>query len=170
MKHIKPLLLCLALIAPYSVSADTNTSTSNTKTESKEKIDPAFTKAAKRLFKTMHLDKAYTQMIDSNTAFVIKSNPKLKVAEKEIHAFYEKYTSWKKIEPEMTKLYFEYYETKEVQALSKFYETDLGQKSLELMPLLYKESQGIGVKLLKDHVDELKALAKKTLEAAATKK
>ena len=168
MKRIKPLLLCLALMAPYGVSAETNTSTIQTQTP--EKIDPAFTKAAERLFKTMHLEKAYTQMINSNTAFVIRSNPKLKIAEKKIHHFYEKYTSWKQIKPEMTKLYFEYYETNELQALSKFYETDLGQKSLELMPLLYKESQVIGVKLLKSHVNELKALAKKTLEAAATPK
>jgi len=168
MKRIKPLLLCLALIAPYSISAETNTST--TKTVVQEKIAPTFVKAAKRLFKIMHLEKAYTEMVDANTAYIIKNNPKLKVIETKIHAFYEEYTGWKQIEPELTKLYFEYYETNELKKLGDFYETDLGQKSLELMPLLYKESQIIGVKLLKSHVGELKALAKKTLETAASTK
>jgi hypothetical protein len=152
-------------MTPYLVSAEINTTTPH-----KEKIDPSFGKASERLFEAMHLRKAYSQMIDTNTAYIIKSNPKLKIIKAKIHAFYEKYTSWKQIKPKLTKLYFEYYETEELEKLSDFYETDLGQKSLELMPQLYKESQMIGVKLLKDHIAELKALAKKTLEATTTQK
>ncbi|MCF6244127.1 MAG: DUF2059 domain-containing protein [Sulfurovum sp.] len=159
-KQIKILCLSFTLLLPVYATAKQELTTET----NQKKLDPAFINAAEKFFKSMNTEDNYRKIIDSTTETLIKANPNLKNAKKDIRAFYAKYIGWSSIKEDMIRLYERYYTIPELEDITNFYQTDTGQKTLKLMPTLYKEGQDLGVKLVQEHIGELKDIIQKSMK------
>jgi len=161
-KNIKTFLLCTALVLPFYATAEQ--AVPKISIESNQtKLDPAYINAAEKFFNSMNIQDSYAKMIDSSTEMVIRTNPTLVEAKKEIRAFYEKYIGWNNIKEPMIRLYAKYYSISELEEIANFYQTDVGQKTIKLLPVLFKEGQELGMGLVQEHIDELQDIVKKTI-------
>jgi len=159
LNQLKTLLLCTTLLLPVYATADQNTSTHN----SLKRLDPAYINAMEKFFKSMHLEENYKKIIDSSTDMLLKTNPSLRNAKQGIRAFYAKYIGWESIKPGLMQIYAKYYTISELEDITNFYQTDTGQKTLKLFPQTYKEGQELGMRLVNEHIDELKEIAQKSM-------
>lgn len=158
----KSLLIITALALPFSLYA----SEVNTTIESNTSVDTSIS-MANELLKTMGMEKTYAGMIDNVTQMQLYQNPKLKVIEPTIHAFFVKYMGWDALKYDMAKMYAKSYTLKELEELIAFYKTKVGEKTLKLMPELAMTGTEIAKKKLTEHIGELKSMVKSELKKIA---
>jgi hypothetical protein len=159
----KSLLLAAALILPFSLQA--------TETASATKVAPKTTvsahaanSAAYTLLATMNMKESYEGMITRITQMQIQANPQLKAIEPTIHAFFTKYMGWEAQRGDIAALYAKNYTAEELNELNKFYQTPLGQKTVQLMPQLAAAGAQIGQSKLASHMGELKIMVEAELK------
>jgi len=156
----KSLLILASLALPFSAYA---TEASAMKVAPKSQNNSAVT-AAYELLKTMNMDKTYAGMIERITQMQIQQNPQLKVIEPTIHAFFKKYMGWDALKEEMAKVYAKNYTAKELGEIIAFYKTEVGQKTVQLMPQLAAAGAKIGQSKLAEHMGELKIMVESELK------
>jgi hypothetical protein len=66
--------------------------------------------------------------------------------------------SWDKIKEDYIQVYMSVYTQEEVQELIKFYQSPIGQKTIEKMPLLMQQSMAISQKYMKNILPRLQAI------------
>jgi hypothetical protein len=125
--------------------------------------------AAYTLLATMNMSESYKGMIKRVTQMQIQANPKLKAIEPTIQAFFDKYMGWEAQKGDIAALYAKNYTTEELQELSKFYQTPLGQKTVQLMPQLAAAGAKIGQSKMMQHMPEMKAMIEAELKKINTK-
>jgi hypothetical protein len=108
-------------------------------------------------------------MIKRVTQMQIQANPQLKAIEPTIQAFFDKYMGWEAQKGDIAALYAKNYTTEELQELSKFYQTPLGQKTVQLMPQLAAAGAKIGQSKMMQHMPEMKAMIEAELKKLNTK-
>ena len=161
LKIVSKIALVAALAMPVVVSAEAPKVDANATKE--VKIDTARLNAAKDLVASMGIKDSYAKMIDQATQGLVLRQPKLKSVEGEIKAFYTKYIGWDTIKDKMAAIYAKHYTVKELNELKDFYKSDIGQKSIKLMPQIMQEGQKLGASSVMAHADELKAIISKAL-------
>lgn len=85
----------------------------------------------------------------------IKSAPLLAKHRKELEAFYDKYLSYDRLKNDLVAIYSQHFTDAELDALIQFYQTDVGQKSLKILPKLTQESMELGQRIVKQNIHEL---------------
>ena len=127
--------------------------------------DEASEAAAANFFKALNYRVQYQKTIDKLIDAQISQQPILKPYRAEMHAFLNKYMSWDSIKDEMIKLYGETFTAAELEELTRFYATPLGQKSLQKMPELMAKASILGQQRVQAHeqefVDMIEAARKK---------
>jgi hypothetical protein len=73
-------------------------------------------------------------------------------------AFLNKYMSWASLKDDMAKIYMAEFSESELNELTKFYQTPLGKKSIQKMPVLMTKGAEIGQKRVQEHLPELQAV------------
>ena len=126
--------------------------------------------AAFTLLATMNMKESYDGMIKRITQMQIDANPELKAIQPTIEAFFTKYMGWEAQRGDIAALYAKNYTTKELKALSKFYQTPLGQKTVQIMPQLAAASAQIGQSRMLKHMPEMQKMIDTELKKATTKK
>ncbi|HIQ46331.1 MAG TPA: DUF2059 domain-containing protein [Sulfurovum sp.] len=126
--------------------------------------------AAYTLLATMNMKESYEGMIKRITQMQIQANPQLKAIEPTIHAFFTKYMGWEAQRGDIAALYAKNYTTEELKELNKFYQTPLGQKTVQLMPQLAAASAQIGQSKMMAHMPEMKAMIESELKKVSAKK
>ena len=126
--------------------------------------------AALTLLATMNMKKSYEGMIKRITQMQIDAKPELKAIQPTIEAFFTKYMGWEAQRGDIAALYAKNYTTKELQELSKFYQTPLGQKTVQIMPQLAAASAQIGQSKMMKHMPEMKAMIETELKKTSIKK
>ena len=155
------LLLAAILALPFSLQA----------TETKTTVSAhAANSAAYTLLATMNMKESYEGMITRITQMQIQSNPQLKTIEPTIHAFFTKYMGWEAQRGDIAALYAKNYTTEELNELNKFYQTPLGQKTVQLMPQLAAAGAKIGQSKMMGHMPEMKAMIEAELKKTNSKK
>jgi len=138
--------------------------------------DDNATQAAYELLKATNMKKVYNETLITS----IKKQEKMlpitlrydkefvKDYEKILKDYFNKYMGWELMKEDIVKLYTKYFTAKELQELKEFYSTDLGKKSLKLLPTITAESMQLAQKKLQPHSAELKLklnkLIAKTIE------
>jgi hypothetical protein len=165
----KTLLLTAILALPFSLQA--------TEAPSAAKVSPKTTvaahaanSAAYTLLATMNMKESYEGMIKRITQMQIEANPQLKAIEPTIHAFFTKYMGWEAQRGDIAALYAKNFSTEELNELNKFYQTPLGQKTVQLMPKLAAAAAQIGQSKMMQHMPEMKAMIEAELKKVNTKK
>ena len=161
LKIVTKIALVTALAMPVVVSAEAPKVDVNATKE--VKIDPAVLNASKELVASMGIKDSYGQMIDQATKGLVLRQPKLKSVEGEIKAFYTKYIGWDVIKDKMAAIYAKHYTVKELGELKDFYKSEVGQKSIKLMPQIMQEGKKLGTSSVMAHADELKKIITKVL-------
>ncbi len=168
LKIVSKIALVVALAMPAVVNAEAAKVDTNATKE--VKVDSARLEAAKELVASMGIKNSYAKMIDQATKSLVLRQPKLKSVEGEIKAFYTKYIGWDTIKDKMAAIYAKHYTVKELGELKKFYESEVGQKSIKLMPQIMQEGKKLGSSSVMAHIDELKKIMMKALAPKAQAK
>lgn len=164
----KSLLIMASLALPFSAYA-TEISAMKVPPTTKAIVNPAIA-TAHELLKTMNMDKTYAGMIERVTQMQLQQSPQLKVIEPTIHAFFNKYMGWDALKDDMAAIYAKNYTLKELEEIIVFYKTDVGQKTVQLMPQLAASGAQIGQNKLAQHMGELKEMVEAELKKLAESK
>jgi uncharacterized protein len=128
-------------------------------------------KAAESLLSQMNMDAVLSQTIDQTLQMQIKANPAIAPYEQEMKTFLKKYMSWAGLEGDMIKLYMDAFTESELNELNKFYQTPVGKKTLQQMPVLMAKGAEIGQRRVQEHLPELQAtIAEKEKAKGGAKK
>ena len=135
-------------------------------------LTPEAEKAAYRLFDVLKMKEGISNALDQSLKAQVKRQPAMAPYEDIYKNFFHKYTKWEDMKKDLAKLYAQAFSVKEMQELTKFYSSEVGKKSLTLMPRLTQLSMLMAQQRIAKHADELKkAVAEKAkeLDAAAKK-
>jgi hypothetical protein len=179
----KTLLIAATLALPLSLQAQCGAATTTTKEAPKAmkceagKCGGAMKKAPKStipahqansealtLLATMNMKGSYEGMIKRITQMQIQAKPQLSSIEPTIEAFFTKYMGWEAQRGDIAALYAKNYSVEELKTLNKFYQTPLGQKTVQLMPQLAAASAQIGQSRMMKHMPEMKAMIEAELK------
>lgn len=126
--------------------------------------------AALTLLATMNMKESYEGMIKRITQMQIDAKPELEAIRPAIEAFFTKYMGWEAQRGDIAALYAKNYTPEELKALNKFYQTPLGQKTVQIMPQLAAASAQIGQSRMMEHMPEMKAMIESELNKVDGKK
>lgn len=136
-KTSKSLLLVATLALPFSLQATDAPSVATT-------APSASITAAHQLLETMNMRQTYARMIEKVTQMQLQQNPELKIIQPAIYA--KNYTA------------------QELGKFNAFYQTSVGQKTVQLMPQLAAAGAQIGQSKLAAHIGELKIMIETELK------
>lgn len=163
----KALLLTAIMTLPLSLQAQCGAAPSDEKIAPKSMKTVAAHQAnseAYTLLATMNMKNSYEGMIKRITEMQIQSNPELEKIKPMIEAFFTKYMGWEAQRGDIAALYAKNYTVEELKELNKFYQTPLGQKSVQIMPQLAAASAQIGQSKMMGHMPEMKAMIEAELK------
>lgn len=151
------LAAALVLAAP-AVQAQSTTATSATAAP----VSASHRKAAEELLVTTGSEKNMSEMTSRMLDVQLEQRPEMKPVEPEMRAFINKYMSWQSIKDDLVQLYAQEFTEKELKELNKFYQTPVGRKTIQKMPMLMQAGMEIGQKRVQEHLPELqKSIADK---------
>lgn len=108
--------------------------------------DDAHTAAAKRLIKVMKLDTQYKQGLVSSMEAQVQTDPQLAPFKEIMLEWALTHVGWDAIEADFIELYKSAFTADELNQLADFYETPLGQKTVEKLPELAQKGMEIGMR------------------------
>ena len=111
--------------------------------------------AAEQLLNLMEMEKMMSQSVDQMLAMQMKQSPGMAQYEPQMRAFLSKYMSWGTVKEDMVKIYMAEFTEPEIKELIKFYQTDVGKKTVQKMPTLLAKSAELSQKRMQEHMPEL---------------
>ena len=135
-------------------------------------LTPEAEKAAYKLFDVLKMKEGISGALNQSLKVQVKRQPAMAPYEDIYKKFFAKYTKWDDMKKDLAKLYAQAFSVKEMEELTKFYSSDVGKKSLTLMPRLTQLSMLLAQQRIAKHADELKKAVEeraKQLEAEAKK-
>lgn len=121
--------------------------------------------AAETLLNTIYTDASFNQLIEQELIARVEANANVKPYLPEMRAFLQKYMSWSAMRPQLTALYAREFSILELEELTRFYQSPVGRKASEKLPLLMRSGMEIGQQTVQQHLPELT----KTIEEKAKK-
>jgi hypothetical protein len=132
-------------------------------------ISNSLRKAAEEALEVANTEKNIATSIDRMLAMQSQQNPNLKAMEPVFREFFSKYMSWAVLKEDMVQLYAREFTEKELKEMTKFYQTPVGRKALEKMPILMQGGMEIGQRRMQEHMPELQqAIAEKMKSQSPT--
>ncbi|MCB1687643.1 MAG: DUF2059 domain-containing protein [Halioglobus sp.] len=126
---------------------------------------------AEELLELMGMEAALDQSISQMRDAQLQQNPGMAPYEGVMMAFFNKYTSYASLKQEMAQATAEAFTLAELQEITAFYSSDVGQKVVQKMPQLMAQGAQLGMSRLQDNVGELqesiKAEAERNQESPA---
>jgi hypothetical protein len=154
---MKKVILVLVFVLGAVWAKDVNSTTNA------EKLDKETLKITYELFEATGLKKNMDFMIEKSVKKLIARVPKLKSAEEDLKKFYDKYISYDAVKEDMAKIYAQEFTKEEIKELLKFYNSPVGKKAVEKMPVLFKKGAMLGQNTLNKHQEELKKIIQRAL-------
>ncbi|WP_456433850.1 DUF2059 domain-containing protein [Nitratifractor sp.] len=134
-------------------------------------LTPEAEKAAYALFDALKMKEGIRDALLRSLEIQIKRQPAMAPYEDIYKKFFLKYTKWEDMKKDLAKLYAQALTPEEMRKLTKFYSSDLGKKSLVVMPRLTQLSMLLAQQRIAKHAKELKeAVAKRAKELEAKAK
>ena len=171
----KTLLIAATLALPFSLQAQCGQGKCGGESGMK-KVASATTipahmanNEALTLLATMNMQEGYEGMIKRITQMQIQAKPELAKIEPTIEAFFTKYMGWEALKGDVAALYAKNYSIEELKELNKFYQSPLGQKTVQIMPQLAAASAQIGQSRMMQHMTEMKAMVEAELKKLTVK-
>jgi hypothetical protein len=150
MKLLLPILIALSFLQPSALRAD----------------EASHKKAAESLLALMGMETLLSQSVDQMLAMQVQQNPAIAPYQAQMKTFLSKYMSWDSLKDDMAKIYMTEFTEAELNDLNKFYQTPLGKKTVQRMPVLMTKGAEMGQKRMQEHLPELQA----AIQAAGAEK
>jgi len=169
---MKVLLAASLLMGGSALMAEQKAPAQAAKAPKLKPLTPEAEKAAYRLFDVLKMKEGIRNALDQSLKIQVKRQPAMAPYEDIYKNFFHKYTKWDEMKKDLAKLYAQAFTPKEMDALAKFYSSEVGKKSLTVMPRLTQLSMLLAQQRIAKHADELKkavAAKAKELEKAAKK-
>jgi hypothetical protein len=131
--------LCFFLIFAAFVRADEN----------------SHKKAANELLVTMDIQKMLEKSNARMVTLQLARNRKIAGYENVLNTFYNKYSNWDIVKDDVIKMYTEKFTEAELNELTKFYKSPVGQKALAEIPTLMLHTIAAGQKNIEKNLPEL---------------
>jgi hypothetical protein len=141
MKRFFVALLLLAVV-PMSHAQDQNS---------------AHYKAAEQMLNLMDMPTVLKKSVDEMVAMQVQQNPSIAPYEAVMKEFLGKYMSWDSLKADMIKIYMDEFTESELGELNRFYQTPVGRKTVEKMPVLMTKGAQLGGQRVQQHMPELQA-------------
>lgn len=135
------LLVALCLLAAASARA--------------QEVSASHLQASEDLLRQMDMERMMTRSIDTLVDGQLQANPQLVPFEDIMREFLTDAMSWESVGPDLVRIYAEAYTEVELRELSVFYATDLGQKTIQQMPILMQQGMEIGQQAVQERQPEL---------------
>jgi uncharacterized protein len=130
-------------------------------------VSTSHERAAAELVDVVRLEQVTTASIATMTDAMISQNPMLAQLRDVFISFFKEYVRWEELRPEYVRMYREAYSEAELNELIAFYRTPVGQKTVELMPVLMQRGAQIGQKQIQPHLPELQRRIEARLKGGA---
>lgn len=111
--------------------------------------------AAAELLEAMNTQQTFEASMDAMVEMQVQQNPQMAQLEDVFREFFKEHMAWEQIQPDYVALYTDLYTEEELQEMTAFYQTDIGQKMVEVMPEMAVRSQQIAQQHLQEHAGEL---------------
>ena len=131
--------------------------------------DAASKAQATLLLQAMDMDKVMNASIEQITDSQLKQNPSLMPYREVMAEFFRRHMHFEAVKEPIAELYGNAYTAKELEDLTRFYETPTGKKSIQLMPLLMSKGAEIGMAQVRPHMPELKKMVQQETERLSKK-
>lgn len=115
-------------------------------------------KEAERLLELSGTKVAMNQMTDMMLRQQLQQNPTLVPFENVLRSFFEKHIGYDNTKDALVKLYTDTFSEDELIKMNAFYETDVGQKSVRVLPDIMQRSSEIGTRRVEQNLDELQRM------------
>ncbi len=124
-------------------------------------LTPKAEKAAYALFRTLKMKEGIRLAMDRSLEIQIRRQPAMAPYEDIYKKFFHKYTKWEDMKRDLAKLYAQALSPEEMDKLTKFYSTRVGQKSLTILPKLTQLSMLLAQQRIAKHAKELRSAVEK---------
>jgi hypothetical protein len=117
--------------------------------------------AALRLLEAMDMRVNLARTIDQVTLAEVDKNPKLEPFKGVMLEFMHKYMGYDSLKNDLAKIYADAFNLAELDELSRFYQTPVGRKTLQMLPELTVQGGRMGERKVQEHLGELEAMISK---------
>ncbi|MGL6316425.1 DUF2059 domain-containing protein [Vibrio sp. WXL103] len=107
--------------------------------------------AASKLLDTMNINALTAESINQMLALQIQTQPHLAPYEHTMREFFHTYMSGESLREDYVRLYTDAFTTEELEEMTAFMATPVGQKSLKVSPVLMAKGAAIGQKRVMDN-------------------
>lgn len=119
--------------------------------------------AAENVLTVSKTEETMKKSIDNMLDLQIKQQPVLKPLRPAMEKFFAKHLSYADIKDELIDLYVAEFTEEELKELARFYQTPLGKKSVEKLPVLTAKGAEIGMKRVQANQAELQQMIREEL-------
>lgn len=153
---LKSTLAAMMLLSATALTAGETKAPAVQKAPKLKPLTPEAEKAAYALFDALKMKEGIHNALMQSLAIQIKRQPAMAPYKDIYEKFFSKYTKWDDMKKDLAKLYAQAFTPAEMQELSKFYQSKVGQKSLTILPRLTQLSMLLAQQRIAKHADELK--------------
>ena len=100
------------------------------------------------------MDKSMSQMLDMR----LQQNPALAPYKLVMMEFFKKHMSYESLKPELVKVYSKEFTASELREINTFYLTNVGKKTIEIMPALMAQTAQMGAARVQENIGDLQAM------------
>ena len=111
--------------------------------------------AALELLEIMNTQGTFEASMNAMLEMQMQQNPAAAQLEPVMREFFAEHLAWDQIQPDYVALYADLYTEDELREMISFYQTDVGQKMVEVMPEMAVRSQQIAQQHIQEHASEL---------------
>jgi hypothetical protein len=120
------------------------------------KIDPETEKIAYKLFETLKLKEGIRNALNTSLETQFRRNPAMAPYKDIYQKFFDMYTKWEDMKKDLAKAYASKFSAEEMKKLTEFYSSDIGKKSLAVLPSLSAFAMRLAQVRIASHSKELK--------------
>ena len=113
---------------------------------------------AEKLLDTMKMGATLEAGIEKLINVQIQQNPGMAPYRAVLLEFFGKHMNYERLKGDLVFIYAEAYSEKELKAINKFYASDVGQKTINLMPELMAKGSQVGQQRVQDNIPELQRM------------
>ena len=117
-------------------------------------------KEAEKLLAKMNVKAAFERSNNQMLELQLEQSPWMAPYRGVVAKFFDKHMSYESLRPEIVKMYSEAYTLDELKGLNAFYSSDVGKKTIKVMPRLIARAAQIGTVKVQANLDELKSMIK----------
>ncbi len=119
---------------------------------------------AEKLLGTMNMSRTMDQLVTNMIGLQIQQNPDMAPYRSVLLDFFGKHMNFESLQDDLIRIYVEAYSEEELKEINTFYASNVGQKTIRLMPELIAKRSQVGQQRVQDNIWELEQMIQEKSE------